>query len=188
MLTRTMNLFLIGYRCTGKTSVGEVLAQQLGWRFVDTDRMVVDTGGVSIARMVADHGWPFFREQERQALVSVSTGHRQVVATGGGIILDERNVSAMKQSGRIVWLTADERTILTRMRGDSATSESRPSLTRQGLTAEIAAVLAERRPLYEKAADRIIATDRRTVAVICERILDAIGLQKEASGHRPAAR
>ena len=100
--------------------------------------MVVDTAGVSIARMVADHGWPFFREQERQALVSVSTGDRQVVATGGGIILDERNISTMKRSGRIVWLTASERTILTRMLDDSATAGSRPSLTRQGLTAEIA--------------------------------------------------
>ena len=187
MLTDGMNLFLIGYRCTGKTSVGEVLAQQIGWHFVDTDRMVVDAAGVSIDRMVADHGWLFFREQERQALVSVATGDRQVVATGGGVILDKRNVSTMKRSGRIVWLTASETTILARMRGDSATAESRPSLTRQGLTAEITTVLAERRPLYEKAADHVVATDRRTVAVICERILTALGLQHEAGGQPPTA-
>ncbi len=188
MLTHTMTLFLIGYRCSGKTSVGEVLARQLGWRFVDTDRMVVESAGVSIVQMVADHGWPFFREQERQALVSVSTGDRQVVATGGGIVLDERNISTMKQSGRIVWLTASEKTILTRQLGDSATIESRPSLTRQGLAAEITSVLAERRPLYEKAADRVIATDRRTVAAICIRIMAALALQKKVGGHPPAAR
>lgn len=184
----SMNLFLIGYRCTGKTTVGETLAQRLNWDFVDTDQKVVETAGVSIVQMVEAHSWLFFRELEGQALASLSTGDRQVVATGGGIILDERNISIMKQSGRIVWLTASERTILTRMLGDSATAESRPSLTRQSLTAEITAVLAERRPLYEKAADRVIATDRRTVAVICERILAAFGLQKAANGQPPAAR
>ncbi|WP_372679536.1 shikimate kinase [Desulfosarcina sp.] len=187
MLTDAMNLFLIGYRCTGKTSVGQVLAQQLGWHFVDTDRMVVAAAGVSIDRMVTNHGWLFFRKQERQALVSVSAGDRQVVATGGGMILDERNVSTMKRSGRIVWLTASETTILTRMRGDSATSESRPSLTRQGLTAEIATVLAERRPLYEKAADHVVATDRRTVTVICERILAALEMRNLAACQPPTA-
>jgi shikimate kinase len=188
MLTATTNLFLIGYRCTGKTSVGEHLAQRLGWRFMDTDRMVVDTAGVSIARMVADHGWPFFREQERQALVAVSTGDRQVVATGGGIVLDERNISTMKQSGRVVWLTASEKTILTRMLGDPVNAASRPSLTRQGLTAEITSVLAERTPLYEMAADRVVATDRRTVAAICERIVAALGMGKEIGGNPSAAR
>ena len=171
MLTNTMNLFLIGYRCTGKTSVGEVLARQLGWRFVDTDRMVVESAGVSIVRMVVDHGWPFFREQERQALVSVSTGDRKVVATGGGIVLDERNISTMKQCGRIVWLTASEKTILTRMLGDSATSESRPSLTDQGRLAEITSVLSDRTPLYEKAAELVIDTDREKIVVICDRII-----------------
>jgi len=183
-----MNLFLIGYRCTGKTTVGETLAQRLNWDFVDTDQKVVETAGVSIARMVKGHGWPFFRELERQALISLSTGDRNVVATGGGIVLDDRNISTMKQSGRIVWLTASEKTILTRQLGDSATVESRPSLTRQGVAAEITSVLAERRPIYEKAADRVIATDQRTIAAICKRIIAAMGLQKEVGGHPSAAR
>jgi len=181
MLTHTMNLFLIGYRCTGKTSVGEVLARQLGWRFVDTDRMVVESAGVSIVRMVVDHGWSFFREQERQALVSVSTGDRKVVATGGGIILDERNISIMKQAGRIVWLTASEKTILTRMFGDSATAESRPSLTGQGRLEEITSVLSDRIPLYEKAAELVINTDREKIVVICDRIVSALGLKTEVA-------
>jgi shikimate kinase len=166
-----MNLFLIGYRCTGKTSVGEVLARQLGWRFVDTDRMVVDAVGVSIVRMVADHGWPFFREQERQALVSASTGDHQVVATGGGVVLDDRNVATMKKSGMIVWLTASLKTIEARMRGDDATEGNRPSLTGQGRLAEIASVLSERMPLYEKAAELVIDTDQEKISAICDRII-----------------
>ena len=183
-----MNLFLIGYRCTGKTNVGEVLARQLSWRFLDTDRMVVESAGVSIVRMVADHGWPFFREQERQALASACAGDRQVAATGGGIVLDERNVAKMKQSGKIVWLTANPKTIEARMRGDDATEGNRPSLTGQGRLEEITSVLSERIPLYEKAAELVIDTDQRTIAAICKRIIAALGLQKEVGGHSTAVR
>jgi shikimate kinase len=177
-----MNLFLIGYRCTGKTSVGEVLARQLGWRFLDTDRMVVESASISIVRMVADHGWPFFREQERQALASACAGDRQVAATGGGIVLDERNVAKMKQSGKIVWLTANPKTIEARMRGDDATEGNRPSLTGQGRLKEITSVLSERIPLYEKAAELVIDTDREKIVAICDRIVSALKLKTEAHG------
>ena len=166
-----MNLFLIGYRCTGKTTVGKAMANRFGWPFVDTDQRIVDMSGSSIVRMVDEKGWPYFREQERQALKTLSADDLQVVATGGGIILDERNISIMKQSGRIVWLTASEKTILTRMLGDSATSESRPSLTDQGRLAEITSVLSDRTPLYEKAAELVIDTDQEKIVDICDRII-----------------
>lgn len=174
-----MNLFLIGYRCTGKTTLGKALARRLGWSFVDTDRRIVEATGISIAQMVAVHGWPFFRQQERQTLCEVSGGEHQVVATGGGVILDERNVSAMKNTGRVVWLTASEKIIQARMLDDEATAGNRPALTGQGLIAEITSVLTLRRPLYEKAADYQIATDRDTITVIGDRIFAALGLAAE---------
>lgn len=174
-----MNLFLIGYRCTGKTTVGRTLAEGLGWPFVDTDRMIVETSGLSIARMVESSGWSFFRQQERQALETVVAGDHQVVATGGGIVLDARNVSALKKSGTVVWLTASEKIIQERMLADDATASSRPSLTGQGLIEEITRVLSERRPLYENAAQLVIDTDREEVAVICARIINALGLKKK---------
>ncbi|MBC2713574.1 MAG: shikimate kinase [Desulfosarcina sp.] len=164
-----MNLFLIGYRCTGKTTVGKALAQRLGWPFMDTDRMIVETTGTSIARMVDENGWPFFREQERQALASVSAGDRQVVATGGGIILDDRNISAMKKSGTVVWLTASEKIIAERMLDDDATAGNRPSLT-----GEITSLLSERRPFYEKAANFAIDTNQEKIAAICDRIIEKL--------------
>ena len=172
-----MNLFLIGYRCTGKTTMGKALARRLGWTFMDTDRMIVETTGTSIARMVDENGWPFFRAQERQVMESISAGDRQVVATGGGIILDGRNVSIMKKSGTVVWLTANEKTIEDRMIADDATAGNRPSLTGHGLIGEISSVLSERRPLYEKAADVVIDTDQEKVAAICDRIVNALGLK-----------
>jgi shikimate kinase len=78
-----VNLFLIGFRCTGKTSVGQILARRLGWPLVDTDRIIVDMIGSDIARMVEKSGWAFFRKQERRALEAVCAADRQVVATGG---------------------------------------------------------------------------------------------------------
>jgi shikimate kinase len=174
-----MNLFLIGFRCTGKTTVGEALAQRLDWTFVDTDRRVVETAGVSITQMVDAHGWPFFREQERKALRAVSAGNHQVVATGGGIVLDECNITAMKTSGKVVWLTASEKTIQARMLDDEATAGSRPSLTGEELTAEVSSVLSARTPLYEKAADYQTATDRHSVTAVCDRITAALSLASE---------
>jgi shikimate kinase len=174
---KAMNLFLIGYRCTGKTTVGKVLAQRLGWPFTDTDQLIVETAGTSIDRMVAEKGWPYFRERERRALTSLTAADRQVVATGGGIVLDARNIRDMQRTGKIVWLTAAEATIRARMFADASTAGSRPPLTGQGSIDEIAEVLAERRLLYDKTADVTVDTDRETIAGICERIVGILGLE-----------
>lgn len=169
-----MNIFLIGYRCTGKSSVGRALARRLDWSFVDTDRIVVDTAGVSIARMVAADGWPSFRARERRVLQSVAAGDRQVVATGGGIVLDDRNIALMRQSGKMVWLTASGPTIAARMNADAGSAADRPSLTGRGRIDEIEAVLTERTPRYADAADLVVDTDRAAIAAVCDRIVDEL--------------
>lgn len=174
-----MNLFLVGYRCTGKTTVGKALASRLGWPFMDTDRAIVKKYGAGIARMVDEKGWPYFREQERQVIAAASASHSQVVATGGGVVCDDRNILAMQSSGKVVWLRASRRTIAARMLADGATVDDRPSLTAQGLIGEIAALLTERTPLYAKAADLVIHTDRLTVTAIGDRIIEALGLRTE---------
>ena len=172
----TMNLYLIGYRCTGKTTVGRSLVERLGWPMVDTDRVIVDAAGMSIDRMAAC-GWPFFRQRESEVLSRVAAGDRQVVATGGGIVLDERNRETMNTTGKVVWLTASETCIRTRMLADAATDDNRPALTGRGLLAEIETVLAERTPLYESIADLAIATDRVRIEAICDRIVEELGIE-----------
>jgi shikimate kinase len=170
----SMNLYLIGYRCTGKTTVGRSLAERLGWPLVDTDRMIVDTAGMSIDRMVAAYGWSFFRQRESEVLSRLAAGGRQVVATGGGIVLDERNRQTMKTTGKVVWLTAGEKCIRKRMLADAATGDDRPPLTDSGLLEEIETVQADRKPLEESAADLTIATDRVRIEEICDRIVEAL--------------
>ncbi len=107
---------------------------------------------------------------------TVAARDGQVVATGGGIVLDARNVLAMQHSGKVVWLTASRKTIAARMLADDTTAGNRPSLTSQGQISEITAVLSERIPLYAKASDFVINTDRETVNAICDRIVRRLSI------------
>ena len=103
------NLFLIGYRCTGKTTVGRILSEEISWSFTDTDSLMVAQQGMSIREIVGTHGWEGFRQMERMILKGICTSKDQVIATGGGIVLNENNVELMKNSGKIIWLRAEGR-------------------------------------------------------------------------------
>jgi shikimate kinase len=143
-----MNLILIGYRAAGKTTVGRLLARRLGWSFLDTDELIEARDGRTIARMVEQEGWDHFRRLEKEVVAEVSALSRQVIATGGGAVLDPDNVAALRARGRVVWLETDVDTIRRRLIGD----DGRPSLTGEGTVNEAARILAERRPAYDRAA------------------------------------
>ena len=165
-----MNIFLIGYRCSGKTAVGRMLAHQFARAFVDTDDEVVGKAGMSIKDIVNREGWESFRKKERQVIQCVCRRDQQVVATGGGVVLDRKNVADMKRAGRLVWLKANADTIKKRMLADQRTEGLRPSLSGGDLLEEIEDMLHARNPLYQAAMDFSIETDRRGVDEICEAI------------------
>ena len=169
-----MNLFLIGYRCSGKTTVGKSMAKNIGWDFVDADEMLTVACGKSIKDIIDTEGWDSFRRIERSTLKQICAEQRQVVATGGGVVLDAANIEAMKSSGQVVWLNASAATIRSRMQADTHTEHLRPSLTPKGALAEIEDLLTERRPHYERASDLLIHTDDISVAEIVHRILDKL--------------
>jgi shikimate kinase len=169
------NLFLIGYRCSGKTSAGKTLAARLGWTFVDSDRLIAAEIGCSIAEFVAANGWAAFREKERHVIARLSEMGRQVVATGGGAVMATENVGRMRSSGKVIWLQASPAAIRRRMQADAGTAANRPSLTGQGSLEEIAAVLAERKPLYAGAAHHLIDTDDLNTDEVVEKIVAIIG-------------
>jgi len=167
-----MNIYLIGYRCTGKTSVGQELAEKLDWRFIDTDQAIVETAGMSISKIVEQNGWPFFRQLEKQVFVDLNKRAGLVVATGGGVILDSHNRSVLKDPENLtVWLRASIQTIYTRLKNDRQTSEFRPSLTDSPLLREISETLAERNPYYESTMDVAVDTDQQPVGKICALII-----------------
>lgn len=165
------NLFLIGYRCTGKSSVGKLIAARLGWPFLDTDSLLVSQSGLSIKDIVAAHGWEKFRSMEQVIMQQVCIHGQRVVATGGGVVLNAENVKLMKNSGRLVWLQANSATIKKRMMQDSGTEAFRPALTSRDSIAEIEESLLERDPLYKQAMDFCVETDDRQIDEICDAII-----------------
>ena len=155
-----MNLVLIGYRCTGKSTVGRVLAEVLGWPLVDTDTLVQERAGRSIRQIVAEEGWPAFRRLEREVVAEVAARDQQVVSAGGGVVLDPDNTRLLRESGKVVLLTSPPEVIWERMKADPKTAAERPNLTDSGGIEEVRRVLAERAERYEAACDLRVATDR----------------------------
>jgi len=143
-------IFLIGYRCTGKTTTGRLLAQMLDRSFVDTDAYLESVFNISIAKMVEKRGWDYFRGKETQVLTGLDLSKAPVVATGGGIVLAEENRAWIKASGYPVWLHADAQTLISRIRADALIALHRPDLTTQSLEMETRELLDVRTPLYRE--------------------------------------
>jgi shikimate kinase len=169
-----MNIYLIGYRCTGKTSVGLMLAKRLDREFVDSDMAIVKTHGMTIQHMVMGQGWKAFREREHRVLRQLSSGTGLVVGTGGGVVLRPDNVRLMKETGTVVWMRAGSDTIRDRMHRDGASGRLRPSLTSQGAEEEVAAVLRKREPLYRQAAHLAVDTEGVAVEAVCGRVIEKL--------------
>jgi len=171
---RHPNLVLIGYRATGKTSVGARLAKMLHCPFVDLDQVLVREAGRSVADIVAQGGWAEFRRLEKQLVARYLDGRGQVLATGGGVILDPDNVAALRENGIIIWLTADPAAIQARLAQDQPRDANRPSLTGGDTIREVAEVLEARAPIYQAAAQIIIDTTHNSVAQVVELVLAAL--------------
>ncbi|MBU1340768.1 MAG: shikimate kinase AroL [Proteobacteria bacterium] len=153
-----MKIFLIGYRCTGKTTIGKLLANRLNIDFIDTDHLIEQSADASILQIVEKQGWEKFRHLEKKMLLNTKNMKNSVIATGGGIILDPDNQQYIKNNGFSIWLDADINTILHRLNTDHKTPDSRPSLTDNDLLKETEDILKQRKPLYEKTADIRIDT------------------------------
>jgi len=166
-----MNIFLIGYRCTGKTSVGKMLSKALRLAFIDADQQLIQKERKTIAELVDIRGWDYFRRREKEIMQSICTRDRQVVATGGGVVLDSGNVTAMKDCGRLIWLQASPETIRKRMLPDSLTTGQRPALNSHDAINEIGSILKERTPYYRTAMNFSVDTDGRKIGDICEKII-----------------
>jgi shikimate kinase len=163
-----MNIVLIGYRGTGKSTVGSLLAARLGRELVSTDAEIVRRAQRAIPEIVAQEGWEYFRDLESDICGELSGRDQLVIDTGGGAILREKNVEAIKKNGTVFWLTASVETIAKRIGGDN----QRPSLTgTQSFVDEVENVLRERTPKYRAAADHTIATDDRSVNQLVEILL-----------------
>jgi len=173
-LTAERNLVLIGGRACGKTSVGQALAQALQRPFVDLDEVLVGEAGRSIAELVAEEGWPGFRRREKELVARWGGRPGQVLAPGGGVVLDPENVRILREHGLVIWLYAEPAILSQRLRQDQSSSDFRPSLTGADPVAEMARVLAEREPLYRAAAHLVLDTKGLSIPEVVRRILEKI--------------
>jgi len=165
----TGNIILIGFSATGKSRVAPLAAQALGWEALDTDAQVEKLAGKPIPAVFAQEGEARFRQYERQVLMKALEGEKQVIAAGGGAILDPKNRERMRQRGFVVLLEARPRTILERLSQDP---NSRPLLQGPDPLARIKELKARREPFYAF-AHHTLPTDQLSLEVVAKRVARA---------------
>ena len=172
-----MILTLIGYRATGKTTLARLLAERLGWDWIDADVEIERRAGKPIAQIFAENGEPAFRDLEAQVIADLCRRDRLVLAAGGGAPLRPESRRAIREAGKVVWLTARPETILTRMTDDTTTTARRPNLTDKTPLEEIVELLKAREPVYRASADWVVDTEERTPEVLVADILEKCKLE-----------
>lgn len=174
-------LFLVGYRGSGKTTVGRALADRLGWAFLDADAVLEGRAGKTIRDIFAADGEAAFRDLESLVLADLVKHADTVVATGGGVVLREANRQLLTSHGFVAWLTADAPTLWTRIQGDPTTADRRPALAGGGFE-EVERLLAVREPLYRGVADVAIPAGAWSPERAADAILAAWKLSWKSSG------
>lgn len=162
-----LSVFLIGMMGAGKTSVGQVLAERLGYRFFDTDVLIERVAGQSIPQIFADRGEQGFRRLESQVLSELSAYTQCAIATGGGIVTQPMNWSYLRH-GLIVWLDAPVEVLVQRLESDT----TRPLLKEGDPAEKLRSLLATRMTLYRQADLQISAEG--TPEAVCDRIIAQI--------------
>ena len=164
-----MNIVLIGYRGTGKSVVGEILAARLRMHCIGMDTEIVKRAGMSIPEIVEKYGWQKFRDLESEEARRLAGLDNIVIDTGGGVIERPENIEALKTNSRIFWLKASADVIVSRIQGDT----ERPALTAgKTFTEEVTEVLERRIPKYKNSAQYEIDTDDLTPDQVADRVIE----------------
>ncbi|NOX58782.1 MAG: shikimate kinase [Planctomycetes bacterium] len=164
-----MNVVLIGYRGSGKTTVGRILAERNDVGFVDTDELIVHQAGQGIAQIFASEGEDGFRTREEAAIAMAVRIKERVISVGGGAVELPSNRSLLRAYGSVIWLQADADSLSERISKDDTSATQRPNLGQGGLE-EVRDVLKRRNPLYAKLAHLAISTAGKSPTTIAEDI------------------
>jgi shikimate kinase len=171
-------IVLVGMMGAGKSTVGRALAKHLSWEFTDTDHLIEQQTGVSIPVIFEIEGEAGFRRRESTALASFIGKQRQVIATGGGVVLAPENLEVLKKIGAVVYLSASSSELYQRTRLD----KSRPLLQTPNPRRRVEGLLAARLPLYKECATVVIETGRQPVNQIVQKISHALKLAPKVPG------
>jgi shikimate kinase len=165
-----MNIALYGFMASGKTTVGKILAKRLGYYFIDMDEEIERVEGRSIKNVFETNGEPYFRELEKKVTIKLSQLCRHVIACGGGTMLNQENVEALRESSILILLSTNPKEILRRIENDS----TRPLLNVQNRMNRIEAILGERILTYIRLADIEVDTTDLSPDEVSSRIFEQL--------------
>ena len=161
------NIILIGYMGSGKTTVGQALAEKLSYQFVDTDAYIEEEQQTAISQIFEEHGEEYFRNMETKTIENMEKNlHHSIVSTGGGLPLRECNGAILKKMGFVVFLSGEKETVIERLEGDT----QRPLLQGENVEQKIEEMLCFRNPIYEYSAHLKVSVDHKTVEELVEEI------------------
>lgn len=161
------NIFLIGFMGAGKSTIAKKLHKEYYMEVLEMDQIIEEREGMSISQIFEEKGEEYFRKLETELLLELRQRRNLVVSCGGGTPLRSCNVEAMRESGKIVFLTASPETVFERVKN----SHNRPVIENNKNVPFIASLMEQRRESYEAAADVMVATDGRSSGEICEEIM-----------------
>lgn len=164
-----MNLILVGFMASGKTTVGRRLSKRLGYAFLDTDHFIESEIGCSVAEIFSIQGEAYFRELETRLADKLHRTQNTVVATGGGIVMSPGNLERLRRAGVLVFLKTDREDLIRRLERDTR----RPKVQNSDLSETVDRLMGERLPVYEK-SDVIVETKGKSINRICGEILRKI--------------
>ena len=161
------NIVLIGYMGSGKTTIGQALADKLSYQFLDTDAYIEEEQNTTISHIFTEYGEEYFRNMETATIENLekNTNH-SIVSTGGGLPLRERNGAVLQKMGFVVFFSVKKETVLKRLEGDT----QRPLLQGDNVVQKMEEMLHFRNPIYEYTAHLKVEVDNKTVEEITEEI------------------
>lgn len=174
-MRQIQNIALIGFMGTGKSSVGQIVAAQLHFTFLDTDHVIEARAGKTISEIFAEQGEPAFRELEKKIVTELVTRKKTVVSTGGGLPANPENLASLKTHSLVVCLWASPEKIWERVRSQT----HRPLLNEPDPLAKIRRLLAEREPCYRQ-ADVLLNTELRSLKDVAQQVVHQFHM---AQGH-----
>ena len=171
-----MNLYLIGYRGCGKSTIAPLVAEALSasgplWETIDADDAVEEIAGISIAEIFSEFGEAKFRKLESEVIQSLSEQNQLVVSLGGGAPIIELNRCRIRETGKSIWLRAEADLLWERISVDGQSDQQRPDLTASGGREEVVQLLKHRNPIYAACADFTIEIERQSPVEISRQIV-----------------
>lgn len=162
---------LVGFMCAGKSTVGRMLAERLHKTFVETDLLIEERAGLSVAQVFSTCGEERFRELEAEVVADVSTRGDSVIACGGGVVLRPSNVRLLRAGAVVVYMDVSPEKVLQRL---GPPSDVRPLLSGEDREARVLKLMEQRMPAYRAAAELVVDTSElspQAVVAEIERLL-----------------